>query len=131
MNEGGISSIKESFLMVLHSLYIATLEGLNSPECELEMILPEDDAPLKQRVQQLSLWCEGLMYGVGLGGQKKLSKDLIDYMDHVAQISMLEAPDEATQQDDEDLMEMTEYLRMGAIMLYDELNPMQAQPINS
>ena len=52
---------------VLGSLYAETAESLMQGLMEFEPLLPDEDAPLEQRVAALSAWCTGFLYGFGAG----------------------------------------------------------------
>ncbi len=44
-----------------------TLEALRSPDFTFTPLLPDDDAPLSERVAALAAWCGGFLYGIGTG----------------------------------------------------------------
>lgn len=129
VDEAGMGAIKESFLVALHQLYMDTLAGLNSAECDFEMLMPADDDPLAQRARHLAEWCEGFLYGMGLGSLGELSREVSELLNDFGEISLLEVPDEPDDKADDNLTELVEFVRMGAIMVYDELNPIPQQPI--
>jgi uncharacterized protein YgfB (UPF0149 family) len=52
---------------VMGSLYAETADALVQGLMEFEPLLPEDDAPLEQRVAALAAWCAGFLYGFGAG----------------------------------------------------------------
>lgn len=133
VDEGGMGSIKESFLVVLHQIYHETLAGLNSADCDLNLLLPDDQEAVALRVRYLADWCEGFLYGMGLGTADNLSKEVSEVLSDFGEISMVELPEldkESEAQAEADLMELTEFVRMGAIMIYDELNPVEQQKID-
>ncbi|WFE68762.1 YecA family protein [Thiomicrospira sp. R3] len=123
VEEGGISKVKESFLVMLHQLYIDTLAGLNSETCELDLLLPDDDAPLAQRVNLLAQWCEGFMYGLGLGELGDISREVAEVLNDLADIALLDIPEQEDEQLNASLVELIEFVRMAAIMVFDEQNP--------
>lgn len=133
VDEAGMSSIKESFLVVLHYIHHVTLSGLNSAEFDLTLLIPDDQEDIESRVRYLADWCEGFIYGMGLGTADKLSKEATEILSDFADVSMVELPpaEERTKNETEaDFMELSEFVRMAAIMVYDELNPVEQQPID-
>ena len=52
---------------VLGSLYAETARALAQGLMEFEPLLPDEDAPLEQRVAALAAWCTGFLYGFGAG----------------------------------------------------------------
>lgn len=129
VDEGGISKIKESFLILLHQLYTETLAGLNSETCDLVLLLPADEAPLATRVDRLAEWCEGFLYGLGLGQLGEVSREVTEVLSDFADIAMLALPDEEDEQMNANFFEVAEFVRMAAIMVYDEQNPVERSKI--
>lgn len=129
VDEAEMGPIKESFLVALHQLYTDTLAGLNSPECDFDMLMPSDDESLAQRAEHLAHWCEGFLYGMGLGSLGELSREVTELLNDFGEIALLDVPDEPDDKADDHLTELVEFVRMGAIMVYDELNPIPQPPI--
>jgi uncharacterized protein len=50
---------------VMGSLYAETADALVQGTMEFEPLLPDEDAPLEQRVAALAAWCAGFLYGFG------------------------------------------------------------------
>jgi hypothetical protein len=130
VHEGGMGAISESVLMALHQLYLPTLAGLNSAECDFELLLPSDETPLAYRAKHLADWCEGFLFGMGLAGEAVLSSDVQELLRDFSQISMLEMADDELDDAEEDLMELIEFVRMGALMIHEECNPIAASPVD-
>lgn len=133
IDEGGIGSIKESFLMVLHQIYQQTLTQLNSQELDFELLLPELEVAPSERIYFLADWCEGFLYGIGLGKLEKPSKEVAEVLSDFTEISMVEIPEiteETKKQIEQDLFELIEFVRMGAILVFDELRPTEPQRID-
>jgi len=114
----------------LQDVYERTLASLHSEDLDFELLLPDDDAPLAERTESLGAWCSGFLSGLGLGGlpeRDRLSEELAELLDDVAQIAKvdfdLESPDE-----DENVAfeEVVEYLRIGVLFVHDELQPAAA-----
>lgn len=124
LTEAGLTKIKESWLLDLHQLYEQTLLGLNSDAFELDLLLPDDSCTLKQRVYHLSLWSEGLLYGMGLGALPKLSPELKELIQDLSELAMVEPPEEADDMAEEQYMQLYEFARLSAMMFYEYLHPM-------
>jgi len=114
----------------LQGVYEHTLAGLHSEELDFELLLPGDDASLAERAKSLGAWCSGFLSGLGLGGlpeRDKLSDELAELLDDVAQIAKidfdLESPDE---NENVAFEEVVEYLRIGVLFIHDELQPAAA-----
>ncbi|CAN8139364.1 UPF0149 family protein [Thiomicrorhabdus sp. 6S2-11] len=141
LEEAQVKSIKESFLVVLHEMFLSTNKGLNGSGFELELCLPDDDDSLVMRAAMIGQICEGIIYGIGLGGglnemEKDLSeqvRELVNDLSEIARIDISALADlekeTAAEQIEQDLMELSEFIKVGVLMLNEELNPTQAAPI--
>jgi uncharacterized protein len=113
-------------------LFQGLREQINSPELEFALLLPADELPLRERVESLAHWCEGFTTGLGLGGLNKerpLSEDSQGFLQDVTDIARVAFDFESPAEDDEQAyMELQEYLRMGVLVLHDELQPVPVPP---
>ena len=50
---------------LLLRLFEQTRDLLGSDEFEFDLFLPEDEALLGERLEALSSWCQGFLFGVG------------------------------------------------------------------
>ncbi len=135
IEEAQIKSVKESFLKVLHELFLETDAGLNGSGFELELCLPDDSEKLSFRATMLGSWAEGFLYGVGLIGKtsKKMERDVTEFFIDMGDISGIIIDDltESKESDEADFMEIVEFVRMGVLMANEFLNPSQAAPLSS
>ncbi|RMG55252.1 MAG: YecA family protein [Gammaproteobacteria bacterium] len=119
-------------LRPLREVYEQTRAALMDPELGFAPLLPdEEEVAFARRLRALAHWVQGFVYGLGRGGVRvealkgepgELLRDLIE-------ISKL---DEESAEDDEaeaDLFELTEFVRMGALLLAEELQPFKAPPV--
>lgn len=94
---------------------------MNTPDGTMTPLLPDDDAPLQQRVEALGRWCDGLLYGLGLSETELrgvLSEESWEFLEDVADIAQIGFDtDEAGEADETAYMELVEYLRVGALMI--------------
>ena len=115
----------------LTSLADATAEQFSSPEIELELLMPGEDVSLKIRGVALTEWCQGFLSGVGIAGlgsdgiMSAESKELVDDLYKISRLDTDNLGDEDSQ-DEYDLMELVEYVRMGVILIYDEFHNLQS-----
>lgn len=123
-------------LMQVHKV---TLEQMNDSNVEYQLMLPDDDESLETRVEALGVWCQGFVFGLAAGGVKEdseLPDDSRELIRDILEISRAGyvADDEAeekidAQGNDEDeaaFMEVSEYVRMGVLLIYEELQPLQS-----
>lgn len=108
----------------LESLYQEALNQLESNNFELELLLPDDEHSLGQRAEQLGLWVTGFIAGFGLAVTEQasnLSSEAQESIGDLVQIAQIDASDEA-EEDEGLLMEVEEYVRMAAMLLFTECN---------
>ncbi|MEW5836679.1 MAG: UPF0149 family protein [Pseudomonadota bacterium] len=96
---------------------------LADPELGFEPLLPEDDRPLAERADATVAWCRGFLGGFGLAGARahgKLSEEAQEVLRDLATIasSNLDFGDET--EDEDALIEVHEFVRMGAMLLHAE-----------
>jgi uncharacterized protein YgfB (UPF0149 family) len=125
---------------LLLQLHQATIEQMNDSNVDYQLFLPDDDESLEARVEALGVWCQGFVYGLAAGGVQEDSvipddsKELITDIIEISRAGYV-ADDEAEERvgvdndDDEDeaaFMEVSEYVRMGVLLIYEELQPLQS-----
>lgn len=108
---------------LLDRLVKQTQAELDDPELGFEPLLPADDRPLPERAESLVDWCRGFLGGFGLGGVEahgKLSEEAQEILRDLATIAS-SAFDFGDEGEDEDaLIEVHEFVRMGAMLLFAE-----------
>jgi len=106
-------------------LYQTTLSQLADGEFEFQLLLPHDDTPLQSRTEALADWCRGFLYGISHGKlqvQMELSDNVNEIIEDLTQISR--AGHDVDGDDDSEeaaYMELVEYVRAGAMLVYAEL----------
>lgn len=105
---------------------------LNASDCSIMPLLPDDESPLRQRADALGHWCEGLLYGLGLGeleGQGDLSPETEEFLRDATEIAQAGFDaDEATEADEIAYAEVVEYLRVGVLLIQQDINSLSAAP---
>ncbi|WP_067102431.1 UPF0149 family protein [Marinomonas atlantica] len=105
-------------------LYQSTIELYRNGEYALVPCMSDDDAPLSERGTTLAQWAHGFLVGYGLSGHKpNLSDDAKQVLQDFANISAMQAEMEDLEENNDnetDLIELVEYVRLSAMMLYSE-----------
>jgi len=100
-----------------------SVAGLADAELGFEPLLPADDRPLAERAEALVAWCRGFLGGLGLGGADAhagLSDDAHEVLRDLGAIAA-SSFDYGNEDEDEDaLVEVQEFVRMAALMLFAE-----------
>lgn len=134
--QGQGSSLLHDVVHKLSELHQSTLEMMNDATGEFRLLLLDDDDPLPERVTTLASWCQGFVYGLAAGGiqqDSELPKDTTELLNDLVEISRAshEVDDVAVAETDDNedevaYMEIEEYVRMGALLIYEELQPLQS-----
>ena len=109
----------------LIGLYELALSQLSDGGFTFTLLLPEDDAELAARAESLGSWCSGFLGGFGLAfdrKRQKLTDDITETMDDLSQIALVSLEDEDDPEAEQGLMELIEYVRMAALMVFSEFN---------
>ncbi len=115
--------ITEEQQEVLVRLFEETRRLLNSDEFEFDLFLPDEDSPLNEQIEALRNWCIGFLAGVGFANPKSnWPGDVNEILKDIVEFTKLETEDVAGEDDENGLMEVTEFLRSAVLLLRDELS---------
>jgi len=92
----------------------------------VDLCLPEDGVPFDERLEALRNWCQGYLYGFGAGGGSapdKLPPDAREVFEDITEIGQLQADDSQSEANEQALMELVEYLRVGVAVVHLALHP--------
>lgn len=117
---------------VLAELYAQTRAQLDDPDLGFEPLLPEASTPLAERGDALVDWCRGFLGGLGLagfGGRHGLSEEGSEILHDFDQIAASHfSYDDA--EDEDSLIEVFEFVRIGVLLLYGELHAAPKQSLH-
>jgi uncharacterized protein YgfB (UPF0149 family) len=108
---------------LLEVLYEETAAGLVDEEFAFRLLLPGDDAPLNDRTLAVSQWCSGFLAGFGMTGRYQdgeLSKDVSEVFTDLDRISSFSGEVPEDDENEADLVEIGEYVRMSALLVFTE-----------
>ncbi len=118
-------------LQILRELYEQTKELLNTADMSMQLLLPGEDQEFAQRLLGLAAWCQGFLYGLGVGGERllqSLSEQGRECMDDILQISQLAHDEDYSEQNELDYAEIVEHVRLSVIYMNEEINPLISTP---
>lgn len=119
----------------LLSFYEYGAAQLNDSAGSVTPLLPDDDTPLDQRTQALGAWCQGLLYGLGLGQADKngaLSSESQEFLRDATEIARVGFDtDQASEADEIAYAEVVEYLRVGLLLIQQDLQRPPTVPSNA
>ena len=97
---------------------------LHDPDCSITPLLPDDSAPLLQRADALGEWCQGLLYGLGMGHIEQhgvLSGEGREFLHDIADIAQVGFDQAGNETDETAYAELVEYLRIGLLIIQHDL----------
>ena len=130
-NEG--HKFADSMINSLEVIHQQTLAGLQCPDLSFQLILPGDDELLTDRLQALTEWAQCFLVGFGVNQQNlaSASADLKEAIHDLAEIAKLSTDVVANEDDERAYYEVSEYVRITAIMCFNELSGTPAPPAPS
>lgn len=114
---------------LLRELFIATRQQMNDSELGFELFLPEE-SDLETQVEAMQDWCQGFAFGLAVAGvkdMKKLPTDSREWAEDVVRIGTSGELDlDDAEESENAFVEILEYLRVGVLMMNEEMQPMKA-----
>lgn len=112
---------------VLFTTYQHTLAELTRSDMGFQLMLPDDDCVLSDRVDGLGQWCQGFLLGIGLAGvdadsDKQGKTELAETLRDLATIAQIGGDDEGNDDGENDFFAISEYVRMAAIDIFWQFN---------
>jgi len=111
------------------SLYDHTRQELNDALLNFSLLIPEDESSLGARVAALKKWCDGFLFGLALAGIKDISKlpgDSFEILQDISLILQASDDDEEDELNEMAYSDIVEYIRMGVLLINEELQPMHS-----
>lgn len=120
-NEGQKFSLAMKNLLVDMNENIA--KELADAELGFQLLLPGDEEPLHERLRALTGWVQSFLVGFGVNQQNlaKASDDLQEAIQDMSEIARLSDDVEEGNEGERAFYEVTEYVRISAIMCFNEL----------
>ncbi|MFU8896065.1 MAG: UPF0149 family protein [Gammaproteobacteria bacterium] len=112
---------------LLEALHDATAAALKGGEMSFRLLLPDDKVAIEDRAAALAAWCNGFLYGLAIHGlqpMEKLPEEVRELLGDFSEIGRAGvAAEEADEEGEQALVELIEYVRVGAQLVYDECRP--------
>ena len=116
---------------VLQSIYDSMVRTLAGNEADFAPLLPDDETPLSQRADALSLWCQGFLYGLGSGHTPDpgtVSTEAGEIIRDLTEITHVGVDaDEENEENEVAFAEVVEFVRVGVQLLFVELAPARGE----
>lgn len=117
---------KQDCYAQIHTLVTEIRAVIASPDFNFQLLLPGEDSALSERVDALGKWCQGFLNGFGLeedvqnASLDEASRELIEDFARICHVGIDPEEDHGNQQA---LIELIEYVRIGAMTLFEALQP--------
>ena len=102
---------------------------MTDPMLQLELLLPNsDNTDLTARVNALASWCDGFLFGLANAGLQETSclpDDTKEILGDFTRISRLDGADTGDEDEEVSFNELLEYVRVSALLVAEELQPMK------
>ena len=112
--------------VVLRMLHDQVKDQMAGGEFDLQLLLPSDEVELEDRVDDLTEWCQGFLYGMTAAGVSDLDNlpgEVGEIVQDILDISKAAYdPGEGEDEGESAYMEVVEYIRVGAMLIYSEFN---------
>ncbi len=105
----------------LYDCYRHTLTALQSGELDFQLLLPEEEDSLCERVENLGHWCQGFLTGFGLAGSTlKIDEELAEGLRDLSAIAQVGASEDeaALESSENDFFSICEYVRLLAVEIF-------------
>jgi uncharacterized protein YgfB (UPF0149 family) len=116
---------------VLQNVYDSMVRSLGGADASFEPLLPDDDAPLTERADALSSWCQGFLYGLGsgtTGDPGTVSTEAGEIIRDLTEITHVGVDaGEETEENEVAFAEVVEFVRVGVQLLFVELAPARGE----
>lgn len=110
----------------LHRLDGITRRQLLDEDLGFDLLLPDDEELLSERVAAMARWCDGFLAGFGTAAagrkDRELPEDVRMLIDTITEFSRAEVDEsEADEEGERNYAELVEYLRIAAITIHMEI----------
>lgn len=108
---------------LLLALFEDTCKQLQHPDFSFAMCIPEDGAPISERGQAVISWVQGFLLGFGVQQEqrKSCSEEVKEALQDFSEIAKMDAEMADTEEAEQALFEVTEYIRISVMLCYGEL----------
>ena len=101
----------------------ATVAGLDDDDLSFSLLLPDDGVNLSVRAREFAAWSRGFLSGFGISGivdLNQLGEDARGFLRDLERFGSIALGDDDNQEDEQALLELTEFARMGVLIVREE-----------
>ena len=106
----------------LLDLYEHIDQELADSSLPFTLLLPDDEAPLGERVEALSEWCRSFLYGTAIADldNDALSENSQEMLHDILNITTTTIDFTENEENEQAYQEVIEYIRVGVVFIYEE-----------
>lgn len=109
----------------LPSLYHQLCAEITNDGFEFQLLLPDDEMPISERLMALGQWCQGFLFGLGNSGlsvETSLSDEVEEVLQDLAAISQVSVDADDDEDGEVNFAQLVEYVRVAAMTVNAEFN---------
>ena len=126
-----VDALNSESRSLLTILFNGTEKQLSGQDFDFQLFLPDDNSGLYSRVEALSNWCQGFLFGLSHGGltdPEGLPGELPDIVKDLVEISRAESYElDNDAEDEKDFMELVEFVRVAVQLFVGEMQQFQVE----
>jgi uncharacterized protein YgfB (UPF0149 family) len=111
---------------MLQQLYEFSYQQMNEFSFEFMLLLPDDEEDINTRTEALGLWCQGFLAGLEQSNikiKRKGKDEFTETLNNLIEIAQVTYGDlEENEEDETAYFELVEYVRLAALMVFQELS---------
>ncbi len=109
-------------LIVLENVFSESQQAFMQQDILAPILLPDDEYPLIDRLEALSLWCQGFLLGFGLQftDQSIDSSEIAESLQDISEISQLELSSDESEESQIALVTLIEHIKVAVKVIYME-----------
>jgi uncharacterized protein len=117
----------------LRAVFEATSGALGDTGMSFQPLLPPDEDSIVERTTALGEWCQGFLYGLGVGVAvpdiSALEGEAAEVLRDMTEITHVDVdPADSAESNEAAYAELVEFVRVGVQLLYDQLQPLRDPP---
>ena len=105
---------------ILDDVRVITAAQFEAGDFSLQLLMPDEDAPLPERAEGLVAWCRGFLGGFGLAAPPAgvFSSESTEALQDLGHIAASEPADEDSESEEAALAELVEFARVAALLMH-------------
>lgn len=110
---------------LLTTLYNYSKKELHEFSFDFKLFLPDDEENISKRAEALGLWCQGFLSGLKLANvplQDRPAGEVTEAINDIVEIAQINYENaESDEENEAAYLELSEYVRLAAIMIFQDL----------